>query len=80
RVQPAAQIDPTARLQGPALVCSGAVVGANASVGPDAVLGRGVRVDAGGAVVRAVAWEGTHVAPGERVQDSVAAPGVRMES
>ena len=35
---------------------------------------------AGGAVTRAVAWEGTHVAPGERVQDSVAAPGVRMES
>jgi mannose-1-phosphate guanylyltransferase len=80
RVHPTAQIDPTARLQGPALVCAGAVVGAGATIGPDAVLGRGVRVDAGGAVTRAVAWEGTHVAPGERVQDSVAAPGVRMES
>ena len=56
------------------------MIGAGATIGPDAVLGRGVRVDAGGAVTRAVAWEGTHVAPGERVQDSLAAPGVRMES
>src|SRR5256885_1556950 len=80
RVHPTAQIDRSARLQGPALVCAGAVVGPGATIGPAAVLGTGVRVDAGGAVTRAVAWEGTHVAPGERVQDSVAAPGVRMES
>jgi hypothetical protein len=43
------------------------------------VVGSNVRVDAGGAVVRAVCWPATHVAAGERVQDAIAAPGVRME-
>jgi hypothetical protein len=36
-------------------------------------------VDAGGSVVRAVCWAGTHVAAGERVQDAIASPGVRLE-
>jgi hypothetical protein len=38
-----------------------------------------VRIGAGGAVVRAVCWSATHVAAGERVQDAIAAPGVRLE-
>jgi mannose-1-phosphate guanylyltransferase len=75
-----ASIDRSARLSAPALLHAGCVVAAHAQVGPEAVLGSGVRVDAGGSVVRAVCWEQTHVAPGERVQDCVAAPGVRLES
>jgi mannose-1-phosphate guanylyltransferase len=76
---PTATIDPSAQLAGPALIHAGSVVGARAQIGPEAVLGSGVRVDPGGSVVRAVCWEQTHVAPGERVQDCVAAPGVRLE-
>ena len=77
---PQATVDPSASLAGPALIHAGAVVGPRAQIGPEAVLGTGVRVDAGGSVVRAVCWDGTHVASGERVQDAIAAPGVRMES
>jgi NDP-sugar pyrophosphorylase family protein len=79
-VHPSASIDPSASLAAPALVHAGCVIGPKAQIGPEAVLGSGVRVDAGGSVVRAVCWEQTHVAPGERVQDCVAAPGVRLES
>jgi NDP-sugar pyrophosphorylase family protein len=76
---PKAVIDPSATLTGPALVHAGAVIGPRAQIGPNAVVGAGVRVDAGAAVVRAVCWAGTHVAPGERVQDAIASPGVRLE-
>ena len=76
---PQAVIDPTATLTGPALVHAGAVIGPRAQIGPDAVIGTGVRIDAGGSVVRAVCWGGTHVAAGERVQDAIASPGVRLE-
>ena len=76
---PQAVIDPSALLKGPSLLHAGAVVGPAAQIGPQAVIGGGVRVDAGGAVVRAVCWAGTHVAAGERVQDAIAAPGVRLE-
>ena len=76
---PKAVIDPSATLTGPALVHAGAVIGPRAQIGPNAVIGTGVRVDAGGSVVRAVCWAGTHVAAGERVQDAIASPGVRLE-
>jgi mannose-1-phosphate guanylyltransferase len=76
---PRAVIDPAATLTGPSLIHAGAVVGPRAQIGPHAVVGSGVRVDAGGAVVRAVCWPSTHVAAGERVQDAIASPGVRLE-
>src|SRR5947208_4548161 len=76
---PQAVIDPSAKLTGPALLHAGSVVGSRAQIGPNAVIGTGVRVDAGGSVVRAVCWAGTHVAAGERVQDAIASPGVRLE-
>src|SRR5436305_3340978 len=66
---PTAVLDATAKLTGPALIHAGAVIGPGAQIGPHAVVGGGVRIDAGGAVVRAVCWPGTHVAAGERVQD-----------
>ena len=76
---PRAVIDPAATLTGPSLIHAGAVVGPRAQIGPHAVVGSGVRVDAGGAVVRAVCWPSTHVAAGERVQDAIASPGIRLE-
>jgi hypothetical protein len=30
--------------------------------------------------VRAVVWEVTHIGPGERVVDQIAAPGVRIDA
>ncbi len=66
-------------LHGPALIQAGATVAAGASVGPGVVIGAGARVDAGAHVERAVVWEGTHIAAGERVVDQIAAPRVRVD-
>jgi len=79
RVHPSARIDPRATLQAPALILAGAQVAGNAWIGPDAVLGAGVRVDAGAQVQRAACWDATHIGPGERVVDQLAAPGVRLD-
>jgi mannose-1-phosphate guanylyltransferase len=68
-----------APLRGPVLIQAGATVAAGASVGPDAVIGAGAQVDGGAQVERAVVWEGTHVAAGERVVDQIAAPRVRVD-
>ncbi|ACL67157.1 Nucleotidyl transferase [Anaeromyxobacter dehalogenans 2CP-1] len=73
RIAPGARVDPGARLAGPALVCAGAEVAAGAEIGPGAVVGPGCRVPAGAAVRRAVLWAGTALAPGERVEDAIAA-------
>jgi mannose-1-phosphate guanylyltransferase len=80
RVHPQARVDESARLVGPVLIRAGCEVARNAQIGPDAVLGMNVRVDEGASVVRAVCWDGTHVAPGERVVDQIAAPGVRLDA
>jgi mannose-1-phosphate guanylyltransferase len=80
RVHDGARIDPQAVLLGPALIHAGAVVAAGAQVGPDAVLGKNVRVDAGASVIRAVCWDNTHVAPGERIENQIASPGVRLDA
>ena len=80
RVHPGAQVDPLATLRAPVLIHAGARVAKEARIGPDAVLGAGVRVDAGALVERAVCWDGTHVGPGERVVDQIAAPGVRLDA
>jgi mannose-1-phosphate guanylyltransferase len=81
---PGAHVHPSARVEGelraPVLIHAGAQVAKGARVGPDAVLGSNVRVDAGAQVERAVCWDGTHVAAGERVTDAIAAPGVRMDA
>lgn len=80
RVHDGARIDPQALLVAPALIHAGAVVAAGAQVGPDAVLGKDVRVDAGASVIRAVCWDNTHVAPGERIENQIASPGVRLDA
>ncbi len=77
-VHPSAVVE--GALQGPVLVQAGARIGAGAIVGPGAVVGEGARVDPGAHVERAVLWAGTHVAPGERVVDQIAAPGVRLDA
>jgi mannose-1-phosphate guanylyltransferase len=77
-VHPAAQV--AGPLRRPALIHAGARVEAGAVLGPGVVIGAGSRVDAGAQVERAVLWPGTHVAPGERVVDQIAAPGVRLEA
>jgi NDP-sugar pyrophosphorylase family protein len=61
------------------LILAGAQVSGDAWIGPDAVLGAGVRVDAGAQVQRAACWDATHIGPGERVVDQLAAPGVRLD-
>ena len=43
-------------------------------------IGARARIDAGAQVERAVLWEGTHLAAGERVVDQIAAPGIRLEA
>jgi mannose-1-phosphate guanylyltransferase len=73
-----AHVAPGARLHGPALIGAGAEIAAGAEVGPQAVIGAGCRVPAGAAVRRAVLWEGTALAPGEVVEDAVAAGADRV--
>lgn len=80
RIHPQAQVDPAAVLTAPCLVLAGSRVAAGARAGPDVVLGESVRVDAGASVERAVVWDGTHIGPGERVVDQIAAPGVRLDA
>jgi mannose-1-phosphate guanylyltransferase len=77
-VHPTAQVE--APLRAPALVHASAKVAAGARMGPGVMLGASVRIDAGAHVERAVVWENTHVAGGERVVDQLAAPGVRLDA
>lgn len=79
-VHEGARLDPAAKLVGPALIHAGAQVGAGAQIGPEAVLGVGVRIDAGVSVTRSVCWDGTHLGAGERLDQAIAAPGVRIEA
>lgn len=73
RAAAGARVDPGARLEGPVLLGAGAVVEGGAAVGPDAVIGASARVPRGAVVKRAVVWDGTALAPGERVEDAIAA-------
>lgn len=70
---PGARVAAGARLHGPALIGAGADIEAGAEIGPEAVIGAGCRVPAGAAARRAVLWEGTALAPGEVVEDAIAA-------
>jgi len=75
-----ARIDPSAAVVGPALLGEGVVVDAGARVGPGVVAGAGCRIPAGAVVRDAVLWEGTALAPGERVERAIAAGEVRLAS
>jgi mannose-1-phosphate guanylyltransferase len=55
-VDPAAQVESTARLVEPLLVGPRATIGAGATVGPEVVLGAGARVADGVQVSRSVVW------------------------
>jgi len=77
-VHPAARVE--APLAAPALVHAGAKVEAGARLGPGVVVGAGARIDAGAQLERAVIWENTHIAQGERVVDQIAAPGIRLDA
>ncbi|GAC1602850.1 MAG: hypothetical protein NVS4B10_15180 [Myxococcales bacterium] len=74
-----ARLSPGARLAGPALIHAGSTVAGAAQVGPCAVVGKGARIDEGAIVQRAAVWDGTHVAAGERIENALAAPGVRLD-
>ena len=71
-------VEPGAVLRGPLLLGAGSRVEAGAAVGPAAVVGAGCRVGAGAEVRQAVAWEGTALAPGERLVGAVAAGALRV--
>lgn len=68
---------PGTRVVAPALVLEGARVEGQ-EIGPDAVVGRGCTVGAGARVRSAVLWDGTEVAPGETVENAIAAGEVRV--
>ena len=79
RVHPSAKVE-GAVLQGPLLVLRDARIAPGVRLGPDVVVGEEVRVDAGAQIERAVVWDGTHVAAGERILDQIAAPGIRLDA
>jgi mannose-1-phosphate guanylyltransferase len=78
RAARSARIDPGATLEGPALLGEGVVVEAGARVGPNVVAGPGCRISGGASVRDAVLWEGTAIAPGERVERAIAAGALRL--
>jgi mannose-1-phosphate guanylyltransferase len=71
---------PLGRFRGiaPAAAGPGAAVDPSAALGPGAVIGAGCVIPAGATVRRAVIWEGTALAPGERVEDAIAAGALRV--
>ena len=77
-VHPSARVD--APLRAPVLIQEGAIVEAGANLGPGLSIGARARIDSGAQLERAVLWEGTHVAAGERVVEQIAAPGIRLEA
>jgi mannose-1-phosphate guanylyltransferase len=77
-VGPGARVDPDAVIRPPVLVGADATIEALAVVGPGAVIGAGARV-AGVAEVRdAVVWDGTALAPGEKLAGAIAAGADRV--
>jgi mannose-1-phosphate guanylyltransferase len=77
-VHPAATV--AGSVSGPALIQEGARVGWGAMIGPGAAVGKNARIDAGARIERAVVLAGTHIAPGERIVDQIAAPGIRLDA
>jgi mannose-1-phosphate guanylyltransferase len=77
-VAPGAWLDADVAMEGPVLIGRGARVEARACLGPGAVLGEGVTVGRGATVRRAVVWDATEIAPGETVEDAVAAGPLRV--
>ena len=76
-VHPTAQVE--APLTAPVLIQAGAVVAPGAVVGSGVTIGAKARIDAGAHLEKAVVWERTHVAAGERLVEQIAAPGVRLD-
>ena len=76
-VHPTAQVE--ALLTAPVLIQAGATVAPGAVVGSGVTIGAKARVDAGAHLEKAVVWEWTHVAAGERLVEQIAAPGVRLD-
>lgn len=70
---PGVRVDAGARIHAPSLVAAGVHLGAGAEIGPHAVVGRGCTIGAGAVVRSAVVWDGTRIAPGERVEGAIAA-------
>jgi mannose-1-phosphate guanylyltransferase len=80
RVAPGARIAAGAALAGPLLVGAGAVIEAGARIGPHAVVGERCRVPPGAEVRDAVLWEGTALAPGEKLEGAIAAGELRLRA
>jgi mannose-1-phosphate guanylyltransferase len=76
-VHPTAQVE--APLTAPVLIQAGAAVAPGAVIGSGVTIGAKARIDAGAHLERAVVWERTHVAAGERLVEQIAAPGVRLD-
>ena len=76
-VHPTAQVE--APLTAPVLIQAGAAVAPGAVIGSGVTIGAKARIDAGAHLEKAVVWERTHVAAGERLVEQIAAPGVRLD-
>ena len=76
-VHPTAQVE--APLTAPVLIQAGAAVAPGAVIGSGVTIGAKARIDAGAYLEKAVVWERTHVAAGERLVEQIAAPGVRLD-
>jgi mannose-1-phosphate guanylyltransferase len=76
-VHPTAQVE--APLTAPVLIQAGATVALGAVIGSGVTIGAKARIDAGAHLEKAVVWERTHVAAGERLVEQIAAPGVRLD-
>ena len=76
-VHPTAQVE--APLTAPVLIQAAAAVATGAVIGSGVTIGAKARIDAGAHLERAVVWERTHVAAGERLVEQIAAPGVRLD-
>jgi len=76
-VHPTAQVE--APLTAPVLIQAGATIAPGAVIGSGVTIGAKARVDAGAHLEKAVVWERTHVAAGERLVEQIAAPGVRLD-
>jgi mannose-1-phosphate guanylyltransferase len=79
-VGPGARVDPDAVIAPPVLVGADATIAALAVVGPNAVIGAGARVPGGAEVRDAVVWDGTALAPAEKLARAIAGGADRVDA
>jgi mannose-1-phosphate guanylyltransferase len=77
-IGPGARVHPEAVIVPPVFVGANATIETLAVVGPGAVIGAGARLPLAAEVRDAVVWDGTALAPGEKLVRAIAADGDRV--